>query len=1327
MKLITQSPKQALKPFLKQRPLEGERDKFKSNLITLLDKISVIEKQPKNESEEHLKNNLRDFLRDTFYLESNAINTKDKKDLVIHIGKSTDSDVAVIIEAKRPSNKSEMISADNANKKALHELILYYLAERNEKENIQLKQLVITDIHQWFIIDANYFDKHIYRNSQIRKLYDTKVNDKKDNPWFYEEIAKIVSKIDVEIPCVYFDIRDYELILRNTSTEDDKELVALYKILSPHHLLKIASPNDSNTLNERFYKELLHIIGLEEAKEGTKNVIRRKKENKNAGSLIELTVEALKTEDTFHRIPDLKVYGENKEEQTFNIALELCITWVNRILFLKLLEGQLIAYHQGNKDYRFLNTETILDYDELFKLFHKVLAVNIPDRTEAIKAKYNHVPYLNSSLFEISQLEDHTIKINSIENDGQLKLINTSVLKEIKKKSASLPSLDYLFQFLDAYDFTSEGTENWQKDNKQLINSSVLGLIFEKINGYKDGSYFTPGFITMYMCRQTIRLAVVEKFNKALAENGQKLFDKFEDIKNYTSRHYKTEDVIKANEIINSLHICDPAVGSGHFLVSALNEIIAIKAELGILADDKGNTIAGYEIEIINDELIITNHQKNPFEYKLQNGEPISNDIQRLQKTLFHQKQTIIENCLFGVDINPKSVLICRLRLWIELLKNAYYIAPEYTELETLPNIDINIKCGNSLVSRFAIDSDLSQALKTNKRSIESYRIAVDTYRNSKSKGQKREMEKLIAEIKSDFRSEISLNDPKVKKLGKLSGDLIKLTNQTQMFEMGKKEKTNWNKKVLQLTEETQKLKTEIEEIKNNKTYENAFEWRFEFPEVLNNDGNFEGFDCVIGNPPYIGEKDNSGLFKKYKTINKWSNILTKRTNLYYAFIIICNEILSPEGQCNLIVPNELLTSDYASHIRNKIANSCNLNSIFDFNKLQVFKGVGTNAMLFSFGNAPLSQNRIYRKYENNQEFIKVEDSKFTEVEFEIEYLKDNKYWQFIKDEISTENTTTIDYYGLTTQQGVITGCNIANGKLYNKVIKHCPELKKTNGLGIFVLEEGKSIKHLNNEILINNSLDNINPNWKKLNTKEIELIKPLYSGNKIYKYSIEETNSYLIWLTKDNISGINKVEIENIIEHLENFKIFLINRNSIVDFIDNNTYDTTVEKGILYNGDGDTQATLGKGNYLVLQKYAYGLSFNEPKLMWQSRGEVSFFLSTLSHYAPSSVNYIYFNKNIPKYFHAHFSKIEILAFLSGILNSTLYQKYYKGNNNTGTKIKALKIFKIDSNNNKQIDIAKKIANKVLQCIQNNTDNVLVGGLQNEINDLVIELYNPND
>jgi type II restriction/modification system DNA methylase subunit YeeA len=127
-------------------------------------------------------------------------------------------------------------------------------------------------------------------------------------------------------------------------------------------------------------------------------------------------------------------------------------------------------------------------------------------------------------------------------------------------------------------------------------------------------------------------------------------------------------------------------------------------------------------------------------------------------------------------------------------------------------------------------------------------------------------MERLIADIKSDFRTEISLNDPKVKKLRKLQGELFQLTNQGQLFEMSKKEKAEWNRKVKQLTEETKKLETEIEEIKSNKIFENAFEWRFEFPEVLNDDGDFVGFDVVIGNPPYIRQEEIKELKPHFKS-----------------------------------------------------------------------------------------------------------------------------------------------------------------------------------------------------------------------------------------------------------------------------------------------------------------------------------------------------------------------------------------------------------------------------------------------------------------------------
>lgn len=825
LRLLPQPPKKALKAFLKQKPLRSEMDVFKANLILLLNKLNLVESLPKDESEEHLKNYLRDFLRDTFYRDSNAINTKDKKDLVIHLGQGPETPVGVIIEAKRPTNISEMISVENPNRKALHELILYYLKERLQGGNNELKQLVATNIYEWYIFDANHFDKLIFRNSRCRKLFETKLNDRKDNPFFYEEVAGIIAEMDTEMPCIFFNIKDYEIILRNNQKEDDKELVALFKTLSPGHLLKIVAPNDSNTLNAGFYRELLHIIGLEEARVDNRNIIRRKIEGREAASMLELTIEALETEDPFHRISDLSLFGENREERKFNIALELCITWINRILFLKLLEGQLVTYHQGNKDYKFLDSDTITDFDELFKLFHKVLAVNQPDRTEAIQAKYRHIPYLNSSLFEISPLEDQTIKINSLDDSELLGLYKATILKEEKKKGTGLTGLAYLLQFLDAYDFASEGSEGIQEDarQKQLINASVLGKVFEKINGYKDGSIFTPGFITMHISRQAIRLAVTEKFNQALAKDGEMPFDKFDDIKNYTSRLFKTPDVLYANNIVNSLHICDPAVGSGHFLVSALNEIIAIKSDLGILADENGNILGGYEVEIVNDELIVTDQQGNPIDYRIQNGKPLGRETQRVQKTLFLEKQTIIENCLFGVDINPKSVLICRLRLWIELLKNAYYKEPDFIELETLPNIDINIKCGNSLLSRFALDADLSNALKSIKYDIKAYRAFVNEYKNARDRDVKKGLQKIIDFIKADFRTNIE--NPFKAKISKARGELTNLLTEVNLkIQWGESIQAELKKKLDMASKQLAKLELEKQSIHDNLIFRNAFE-----------------------------------------------------------------------------------------------------------------------------------------------------------------------------------------------------------------------------------------------------------------------------------------------------------------------------------------------------------------------------------------------------------------------------------------------------------------------------------------------------------------------
>jgi hypothetical protein len=929
MNLRKKTPSQSVNPAYLKSTIQRDRiEWFKKNLILLLDKISIVEQRPSDESEEHLKNDIRDFLRDTFYRETNAINTKDKKDLVIHADKDTNSNVSVIIEAKRPSNKSEMVSQNNINVKAFHELILYYLRERISSGNLNITYLIITNINEWYIFDSRVFEK-LFVNSKLErqfKEFEGKQLSGYTTEFFYKNIAEpFVKSISSDIEYTYFNLKDYDSELRNSDRNDDKELIPLFKLLSPESLLKLPFLNDSNSLNEKFYTELLHIIGLTE--NSNKLIERNNINERNPGSILENAISQLDSLDKIGRLEQPLRFGRTHEERLFNIALELSITWINRILFLKLLEAQLVKYHKGDKSYSFLNIERIKSFDDLNSLFFMVLAKNLTDRSADVKVLFEKVPYLNSSLFEPTEIEHNTLFISNLRDDIELPIIARTSLRDQfgKKRQGKLSALKYFFEFLDSYDFSSDGSNEIQEEEKSLINASVLGLIFEKINGYKDGSYFTPGFITMYMCKESITKSVINKFNSVKNWRCNNLDDLLD----------KIEDREEANQIFNSIRICDPAVGSGHFLVSALNQMIYIKGKLRILQDVNGQRLKDYFVDIVNDELIIRDEDGRFFQYN-----PLNIESQRVQMAFFHEKQKLIEQCLFGVDINPNSVKICRLRLWIELLKNSYY--KNSYELETLPNIDINIKVGNSLVSRFELDSDLKEALKQSKRSIAEYKNAVSSYRRAESKAEKREMEKLISDIKSDFRSEISLNDPKVKRFRKLSGELYLMTNQGQLFEMSKKEKSDWGKKLEQLTKESKKLESEIEEIKSNKIYESAFEWRFEFPEVLNDDGDFIGFDVLIGNPPYVSLYGNKGATTDITTRqyfqSRYSHVKTPndRINLMNLFIELSSQLLYESGSASLIVNKTIAVLPSYINLREFILSEITINYLaIDFSPFE--------------------------------------------------------------------------------------------------------------------------------------------------------------------------------------------------------------------------------------------------------------------------------------------------------------------------------------------------------------------------------------------------------
>ncbi|EGK00086.1 DUF7149 domain-containing protein [Dysgonomonas gadei] len=1048
------TPKQALNPaFLKQKPDRKEIELFKQEFISLLDKIND------TESEEFHKNLIIDFLNSVYYKNNHYINTYGRTDLVIHNEKDTKSPVGVLIEVKKPTNKSEMISKENLNAKAFQELVLYYLRERKANKNLELRYLIITNINEWFIFDAQDFKKLFYDDKKFVDLFEQFQNKRSDDSstnHFYKEIASPqIEKVKDQIPYTHFDIRDYDKIMRNKDKEDDRKLIALYKFLSPIHLLKLSFAKDYNELNKEFYAELLHILGLEEVKEKSQKFIVRKSQGKrDNGSIIENAINELDAMDKLSMLSNIKQYGNTYEDQLYNVALDLSITWVNRVLFLKLLEAQIIKYHDGNKKYSFLSTDKIEGYDDLNSLFFQILARKEDERRDGnLKEKFSHVPYLNSSLFEPTELEGYTIAISGLQDKAKIELYSKSVLKIKGQVDKRLTPLEYLLKFLDAYDFSSESSEDIQEEDKALISASVLGLIFEKINGYKDGSFFTPSFVTMFMCRDTITRTVIQKFNETKGWECKTIID----------LHNKISDIKEANEIFNSIRLCDPAVGSGHFLVSSLNEMIYLKSELGILTDREGKLLRGYKISVENDELIVSDNEYGIFKYN-----PHHHESQRVQETLFHEKQTIIENCLFGVDLNPNSVKICQLRLWIELLKHTYYIT-KTNRLETLPNIDINIKCGNSLISRFGLDENLKPILRGLNISILEYKEAVNNYRNAHNKQDKKRLEQFIKEIKTNLKTEISKNDKNSKSLFKAKKELSDLTA-PDLFERTPKEKKALQKKIDLAQNAVGKYSAIIEEIKNNKIFQNAFEWRIEFPEVLNEDGDFIGFDAIIGNPPYIQLQSMGEITDIYQKME--FETFERTGDIYCLFYELGNNILRKNCFLSFITSNKWMRAGYGESMRRYFVEQTNPVLLVDFAGINVFDEatVDVNILMFQKDKNRQQTEACIVKKEGIKDLSVFIRQNSVNCEFGVEsWVILSSLEQSIRSKIELVGTPLKDW-DIDIYRGVLTGYNEA-----------------------FIIDSETKEKLI------------------KEDSKSAEIIRPLLRGRDIKRYGYQFADLYLI------------------------------------------------------------------------------------------------------------------------------------------------------------------------------------------------------------------------
>ncbi|EAL5422699.1 class I SAM-dependent DNA methyltransferase [Campylobacter coli] len=1255
MKFEAIDEKEFLNPYYRKKPiLEAELNEFTK---ALKDYKTSLENNLKNNEDSLVANALSKFFENLhFECEIKSIH---KGNSGIDLALKKDKQIQVIIEAKLPHSK-EFFSQSKPNCKALHECILYYLRERKAL-NSSLKHIIITDFYRFYIFKADLFEELFNKNKYFKEAFENFESKnslfKGNTDEFYKECEKLLSsekyldsitrKDLFDEPSLKGVFIDLKPILEQEKPSFSK-LKPVFKIFHKDFLLSEFNPNDANSLNNAFYKELLYILGLCESKQNSKLIIAKSQESEEE-------------QGTFYTAINSKLKEEN-----FETILKLLILWLNRILFLKLIESNLVRFND-DKNLKFLNFKKIPDFDKLSELFFEILA---KERSTRKKSEFAYLPYLNSSLFEKQSIEN-TLEISNLNNDLKLNYYKNTVLKDdkCKTKKGQVGLLEYLFEFLDSFDFGSDDEQSEILSQKELISSSVLGNVFEKLNGYKEGSFYTPSFITSYMCKESITKVVLDKFNAQFDLDAKDISE--------LRKSLRKEDKKAQKELLNSIKICDPAVGSGHFLVSALNVMLSIYDELNLFDEE-------FYLEVQNDEILITGRKGEFIEYKRPSTP--KDKAHLIQQELFHTKKDIIENNLFGVDINPNSCEITKLRLWIELLKHSFYQSfddENYHDLKTLPNIDINIKCGNSLVSYFETGKSLShypnikERINKYKRIVKDYKEGFYTDKNLIAKEIKNLQESFKNFcLKDKFNKEIKQLTNGANEYSKKYGDFLADEHHDEKF------KSFFSKNMFEFSfdekvaiKEFANLKKEYDNIFNLES-NHPFEWRFEFPEILDDDGNFKGFDLIIGNPPYIKEAENKELFTNTKKLRTYQG----KMDIWYHFVGRGFDILKNNGYLAFIATNNWVTNSGAKKLRNIVLEESQILSLVDFSSFMVFDSASIQTMIMSFQKTKPPKNYEFHFakittqtpiYEDALSLLKNEKTQNNEI------LKINLTPKKFIDK--TLNFTKSDYE-----------------ELFNKIQKY----------GKFYLEEKEVANGIHPHYDFINNRINSNHNFAfkigqgifglseeekeklKLTKLENNLVKPYYDTQNFLKFFFKKNNHQWLIYTNSSFKNPNSMDdYPNLKKHLDKFQ------NVITS--DNKPYGLHRAR--------DEKFFTGSPRIVALRKCV-----GEPKF-----------------------SYVDFDCYVSATFYVIKTQRINVKYLTAILNSKLIAFWLKhkgkmqGNNYQIDKEPLLNIpiVTINSKNQKIADELINLVDEILKAKEQDK-NANTQELENKINSLVYKLYN---
>lgn len=634
-----------------------------------------------------------------------------------------------------------------------------------------------------------------------------------------------------------------------------------------------------------------------------------------------------------------------------------------------------------------------------------------------------------------------------------------------------------LADFFSKYNFTID--ENDPEDSEVGIDPEMLGHIFENLlEDNKDkGAFYTPKEIVQYMCENSIGQYLKTHLGDSFEPSIYKLL-----------RAKFVDEIVKDNakqiyELLCKVRVCDPAIGSGAFPMGILNVLFQTRQLLYPYAKYKESfSLAGI-------------------------------------------KRDIIQNNIFGVDIEQGAVDIARLRFWLALVVDE-------EEPQPLPNLDYKIMCGNSQLCRYALKTPISEVFKeynkagraeARRRKTEWEDFTLDSYKQLvtdylEAHDNKSALREKIDEIKKCFK--VTLANGDVFELQKAEAEVEDYEFVT-IFGHSRKDDdpTGYEKAKRNL----QKQREKVSEILNNQFYKDSFEWRFEYPQLLDDKGDFIGFDIIIANPPYLKEgRISKTFFEPYKS----SPYYKGKMDIWYMFACNGLDLLNKDGILCFIATNNWVTSFGASKLRDKVMKETRICNLVDFGAVMMFESASIQTMIMMFQIDGVTDNYTF-------DYRKLQAFKATE-----------------KEAISILNRTSheAEYYTPTIKRASFEGKSLTFSKCDNILDKICSkndnifleEDELTNGIHPHYDFINKKLSErygfqIGEGIF---GLSDSEVAALKLTKSELEFIKPYYnSSDSVIRYVVRATDLSIIYTTSKYKDPNSMNRYPQLKAHLDRFR----------------------------------------------------------------------------------------------------------------------------------------------------------------------------------------------